>query len=608
MADCVIIGAGPAGLTAAWELTRAGKSSEVFEQDDQVGGISRTCSYKGYRFDIGGHRFFTKVPLVQDLWKEILDDDFLLRPRLSRIYYGGKFFDYPLKPVNALLGLGPIEALRIGISYLWVQLFPAREERSFEQWVSNRFGKRLFEIFFKTYTEKVWGMPCSEMSADWAAQRIKNLDLLTAVRNALLGSRGAGGKVVTTLIEQFHYPRFGPGQMWEAATRQLAAKGVETHLQHKVVQVRHDDGRVRSLIVEDAAGKTREVAGEHFLSSMPIRTLLQAMDPPPPKDVLEAAEQLRYRDYLTVVLVVKRPDLFPDNWIYIHSPDVKLGRIQNYKNWSPEMVPDPAHTALGLEYFVQQDDELWSASDADLIELGKRECETLGLAKAGDVFDGTVIRVPKAYPVYDGSYQEALAKIREWLAELPNLQLIGRNGQHRYNNQDHSMVTAVYAARNILAGTAEYDVWDVNVDDEYHEEVRASDATAASGDRMLPSRVADAALEELVRGAFARYDAVALGGALGAVAGLALFAATALLLLGDGQAVGSNLSLLGNFFLGFAPTWAGAFIGLFEASLGGFGFGFVLAKLINTVIAAEEQRIVRRIEERAIDLFDGGDA
>ena len=603
--DCVIIGAGPAGLTAAWQLAKAGKRAVVFEQDGIVGGISRTDEYKGYRFDIGGHRFFTKVELVQKLWVEILDEDFLVRPRLSRIYYDGKFFDYPLKPMNALLGLGPIEAVRIGLSYLWAQAFPHKEERNFKQWVSNRFGSRLFEIFFETYTEKVWGMPCTEINADWAAQRIKNLDLVSAVKNALLGARlNAEGEVITTLIEEFHYPRLGPGQMWETAARRLAGKGIETHLNHRVESILHDGARVTSLLVRDASGGSREVTGENFLSSMPVQTLLHAMDPPPPAEVLAAADQLRYRDYLTVVLIVNKPELFPDNWIYIHSPEVKLGRIQNYKNWSPHMVADPSKTALGLEYFVQEGDEYWNASDAELIELGKRETQKLGLAQSQDVEDGCVIRMPKAYPVYDGDYQGALQVIRKWLEGLPNLHLVGRNGQHRYNNQDHSMVTAVYAAENIAAGRQVRDVWDVNVEAEYHEEVRKG-SRPQTGDRLVPERARDATIEELIRDAFARYDAVALGSALGAVAGLGFFAATAILLLQGGENVGANLSLLGNYLLGFKMSWAGAFYGLLGAGALGFGFGWLLAKLINTVIAAEEQRIVRRAEEAAVDPLEG---
>ena len=606
MYHCVVIGGGPAGLTAAYELAKLGRHSVVFEQDELVGGISRTVNYKGYRFDIGGHRFFTKVEMVEALWREILHDEFLVRPRLSRIYYGGKFFDYPLKPMNALLGLGPIEAVRIGTSYLGSMLFPYKDEQNFEQWVSNRFGKRLYEIFFKTYTEKVWGMPCNEMSADWAAQRIKNLDLLTAVRNAFLGERGAGGQVVTTLIERFHYPRHGPGQMWESCVKRLADKGVETITETRVESLRHENGRVVSARVNGPGG-SREVEGEHFLSSMPIRTLLNCMDPAPPDDILAAANSLRYRDFLTVGLIVDQEETFPDNWIYIHSSDVKLGRIQNFKNWSPHMVPDTSRTSLGLEYFVNEGDELWTSSDEDLIELGKQECDLLGLAPADKVIDGTVIRVPKAYPIYDDNYQGALKEIRGWLDGLPNLHLVGRNGQHRYNNQDHSMVTAVYAARNIAAGATDYDVWDVNVEDDYHEEVAAGEGISTSGDRAVPGRVSDRDLLELVRDAFARYDAVALGAALGGVAAGGLFLATVALLVQGGPNVGANLAVLGNYLPGFSVSWLGALWGSAEAGLAGFGFGWLLAKLINLVIALEERNLMGQVESKALDLFEGDD-
>jgi len=603
---CVVIGGGPAGLTAAYELAKLDRHSIVFEQDALVGGISRTVNYKGYRFDIGGHRFFTKVEMVEALWDEILHEEFLVRPRLSRIFYGGKFFDYPLKPMNALLGLGPIEAVRIGVSYLASMLFPYEDERTFDKWVSNRFGKRLFEIFFKTYTEKVWGMPCDEMSADWAAQRIKNLDLLTAVRNAFLGERGAGGEVVTTLIEQFRYPPHGPGQMWESCVKRLADKGVETITETRVESLRHENGRIVSALVNGPAGR-REVEGEHFLSSMPVRTLLNCMDPAPPADILAAANSLRYRDFLTVGLIVDQEETFPDNWIYIHSPDVKLGRIQNFKNWSPHMVPDTSMTSLGLEYFVNEGDELWTSTDEELIELGKKECDLLGLAPADKVIDGTVIRVPKAYPIYDDNYQDALKEIRGWLDGLPNLHLVGRNGQHRYNNQDHSMVTAVYAARNIAAGATEYDVWDVNVEDDYHEEVKSGESISTSGDRAVPGRVSDQDLLELVREAFARYDAVALGASLGVVAGAGLFLATVALLVQGGPNMGANLSVLGSYLPGFGVSWMGAALGSVEMGVAGFGFGWLLAKLINGVVALEERNLMGQVESRALDLFEGDD-
>ena len=440
MERTVVIGAGPAGLAAAHELSVLGRAATVFEKDEQVGGIARTVVYRGYRFDIGGHRFFTRAPSIQRLWEEAMGDDFLVRPRLSRIHYNDRFFHYPLKPVEALLGLGPVEALRILVSYLRARAFPIEDERSFEDWVVNRFGRRLFEIFFQTYTEKVWGRPCSEIGAEWAAQRIKNLDLVTAVRNAILGGRG-DGELVTTLIDRFHYPRLGPGMMWERWTERLAGRGIEVRLGAEVTRLEHDGRRVVAAETRTADGVTGRVNGDHFISTMPIRELVHAMDPPPPPEVVAAADTLKYRDFLTVVLIVDVEELFPDNWIYIHSPDVRVGRIQNFKNWSPEMVPDASTTSLGLEYFVHEGDDLWSMPDAELIALGARETARLGLVEEARVRDGAVVRVRKAYPVYDGEYREALDTIRGWTSTLDNLQLAGRNGQHRYNNQDHSMLT-----------------------------------------------------------------------------------------------------------------------------------------------------------------------
>ena len=469
-ADCLIIGAGPAGLTAAFELNKLGRKSLVFEADDDVGGISKTCEYKGYRFDLGGHRFFTKVDYVNKLWDEILGDEFLVRPRLSRIHYRGHMFDYPLKPMNALFGLGPFEAVRILISYSKAQVSSKDGETNFEQWVTNRFGKRLYEIFFKTYTEKVWGMPCTELSATWAAQRIKNLDLKSALMNAFFGERGSGGERVTTLIEQFQYPRLGPGQMWQSCTKRLREAGNSVELKSRVTRLKHDSHRILSATINGGQEDEREVAGKEFLSTMPIQHLLRVLDPPPPAEILELGNGLRYRDFMIVALVIDREDLFPDNWIYIHSPDVVVGRVQNFKNWSPDMVPDPNKTALGLEYFLQEGDELWNMPDDELVAFASKECAELGLAPAEAIEDGTVIRVPKAYPVYSPNHNTEMARIREWLGCFENLQLLGRNGQHHYNNQDHSMMTGVLAARNIVGESN--DIWSVNVEEEYHEERR----------------------------------------------------------------------------------------------------------------------------------------
>ena len=596
----IIIGAGPAGLTTAYELGKRGMTSTVLEASDQVGGISKTVNYRGYRFDIGGHRFFSKVPLINELWHEILGEEFLLRPRISRIYYNQHFFDYPLKPMNALAGLGPLESFLIGLSYIKSKFFHIQNEKTFEQWVSNRFGYRLYSIFFKTYTEKVWGIPCHEISADWAAQRIKNLSLKQAVRNALFGAKqGMDGSTLTSLIEQFHYPRFGPGLMWERCRGLIESQGSQTIQGVKVERVRHRHGLVDCVQGRGAAGEALEYDGRHFVSTMPLRELVQALDPLPPDDVLKAAQALRYRDYLTVVLVIDRESVFPDNWLYVHSPEVKLGRIQNYKNWSPYMVPDSSRTSLGLEYFLWDTDDMWTWSDERLIELGIRECAQIGLIDPREVKDGTVVRMEKAYPVYDQTYQGSVDTIRRYLETFSNLQTIGRNGLHRYNNQDHSMLTGVYAAGNILGDKR--DVWSVNTEKEYHEEERVTQQNA--GDRLVPPRVTvsvDAAVEEtedvLIESAFAKIDPLALGVAVGVVSGLGIFMASVVLLLRGGSAPGPTLSLLGNYLFGFEVTWGGAVIGLLEGGLLGFAVGALAAGLRNWTLTGYAKFVRWRAE------------
>ncbi|SPE31691.1 Amine oxidase [Acidobacteriia bacterium SbA2] len=461
----VIIGAGPAGLTAAYELSKLGVRSLVLEADSTVGGIARTVNYKGYLFDIGGHRFFTKWDEVNEIWKEILGEKFLLRPRLSRIYYRKRFFAYPLEVKDALRGLGLAESSRILASYLRSHLSPNPQEENLEQWVSNRFGRRLFEVFFKTYTEKVWGVPCTSISAEWAAQRIRGLSLSAVVRNALLPKRTPTAK---TLMNEFHYPERGPGQMWETLARRLAEARSPVLLERRVVRISHSQGVVTRVTTQGANGE-ESFAGTDFISSMPIRDLVNALDPPAPEEVLRAANQLRYRDFLIVSLIIGRKDIVPDNWIYVHDPGVKVGRIQNFKNWSPAMVPDASKTCLGMEYFVFENDELWSRPDRELLTLARREIAQLGLAEEGEIEDGTVLRMPKAYPMYDPGWDENLKRIRAYLeSELANLQLVGRNGLHKYNNQDHSMVTALCAARNVLG--AHHDIWAINTEPDYHEE------------------------------------------------------------------------------------------------------------------------------------------
>ena len=461
----VILGGGPAGLSAAFELTRQGCTPLVLETDEVVGGLARTVSYKGFLFDIGGHRFFTKSTEVQQLWQEILGSSLLKRSRLSRIYYRNRFFLYPIKAMDALLGVGPWEAVRIVASYLRWHFFPYPEVKNFEQYVTNHFGKRLFEMFFRTYTEKVWGIPCTEIRADWAAQRIRNLSLMRLVRAAL---RGSHGDPIRSLVEQFSYPERGPGQMWETLAGRLEAMGHPVLKGRRVAQVCHDRRTVTSVVTEGKNG-TERFEGTHFISSIPMRDLVRALSPAPPEEVLKAAESLRYRDFLLVGLLVNREDICPDNWIYVHDPAVRVGRVQNFKNWSPAMVPNSQQTSLGMEYFVFENDDLWSSSDSQLIDLARREVEHLRLARADEISDGVVIRMPKAYPIYDRDWEQHVATIRGYVeAHLSNLQLVGRNGMHRYNNQDHSMMTAMYAARNVMG--AGYDLWKVNSEAEYQEE------------------------------------------------------------------------------------------------------------------------------------------
>jgi protoporphyrinogen oxidase len=493
MKHVVIMGAGPAGLTAGYELVKHGVGVSVLEQDPRfVGGIARTVEHAGYRFDIGGHRFFSKSQEIEDLWTEILGEELLTCARLSRIYYQGKYFDYPLKATNALRNIGPIETIRCMASYAWARIHPVKDPKNLEEWVSNQFGHRLFSIFFKTYTEKVWGMSTKELSADWAAQRIKGLNLAEAIRGALLPQRATHGTtrreaVIKTLIDAFRYPRLGPGQMWERVSSILAERGYPVQLGQEVIRIHHNGRRVISVTVRDRQGRTREVTGTDFISTLPIRELIETCEPALPARVREAAASLRYRDFLTVAVVLDRAQVFPDNWIYIHDPTVTVGRIQNFRNWSRDMVADPEKTCLGLEYFCFEGDGLWDSSDEQLVELARRELQTLGMARSEEVLWGVVVRQPKAYPVYDDVYKRHLAVIRDELRErLPNLQLVGRNGMHHYNNQDHSMMTALLAARNIALGTS-YDPWKVNTDAEYHEEARL-DEEDPSG-RQMPTRV-----------------------------------------------------------------------------------------------------------------------
>ena len=457
----LVLGGGPAGLTAGYLLAQRELPVTVLEAEDQVGGIAKTVVEDGYRFDLGGHRFFTKSKEVERLWWEVMGDEFILRPRMSRIYWNHKFLDYPLRGGDVVRKLGPVELTRSFASYLAAKLRPKGEEETVEQWVSNRFGKRLFELFFRSYTEKVWGVSTSELRAEWAAQRIKGLSFMSAAKSALLGNRG---NKVKSLIEEFHYPRYGPGQMWETMTEQIRGLGGEVELETPVEKVFIEGGRVTAI---EAEGERLE-AGE-VISSLPLRAIVGMTDPPPPPEVLEAARGLRYRDFLTVALVIDGEDPFPDNWIYIHYPDVRVGRIQNYRSWSPYMVPDPDKACIGLEYFCFAGDDLWEMDDDELVELASRELEQIGLASASKVERGYAVRVPKAYPMYDTDYAERVETIREWLGGIENLHQVGRNGLHRYNNSDHSMLTAMRVVENITTGS-EHDIWAVNADSVYLEQ------------------------------------------------------------------------------------------------------------------------------------------
>ncbi len=478
-----IVGAGPAGLTAAYELTRNGAGAVVLEADpERVGGISRTAEHGGFLFDIGGHRFFTKSAEIDALWGEILPaGEFLTRDRRSRILYGGELFPYPLRALETLRKLGPVESARCLFSYLRARLAPVREPANFEDWVANHFGRRLYEIFFKTYTEKVWGMPCAEISADWAAQRIKGLSLGKAVRDALF--RRPGEAAAKTLITQFKYPRRGPGQLWAACADKVRAAGGEVRLGRSVQRCDWDAGSRRWPATAARAGGGEEtVEAEHLISTAPLRALVGMLGPAPPPEVAEAAAGLRYRDFIVVALIVKDRRQLADHWIYVHEPGVKVGRVQNFKAWSPDMVPGPDLACYGMEYFCFEGDGLWSMPDRELAALAGDELVALGLAERGDLVDACVVRQPKAYPVYDDGYAGRVETLRAALAErYPTLHLAGRNGMHRYNNQDHSMMTALLCARNILAGEDRLDPWSVNEDAEYHEGGKAAEYRPVPG-------------------------------------------------------------------------------------------------------------------------------
>lgn len=463
----VIMGAGPAGLAAGYQLGKNGIDTVLLESDSEVGGISKTIKYKDCYFDLGGHRFFSKFDEVNKLWNEVLGENFRKTPRLSRIYYRNRYFNYPLTPMNALLGVGIIDTFVIIFSYLKSKVFPYKNEDTFEQWVSNRFGKRLYAIFFKTYTEKVWGIPCSSIQAEWAAQRIKGLSLTTAIINALFKPRNMN---IKTLIDQFDYPVYGPGMMYCEMKNRIEQSGGSVYLKSRVAGVNHENNSIKSVEYMDVNGNKHTQEGTDFISSIPVTELVAVMNPPADMEVIEAANKLAYRSIITIDIIINKKEVFPDNWIYIHSPEVKLGRIQNFKNWSREMVPDPNKTTLGLEYFCNENDELWNMPDGDLFKLAASEVEKIKICNASDIEDYVVVRVPKAYPIYSTGYKLHMNIIEEFVRKFDNLQLVGRYGLFKYNNMDHSILTGLYAAKNILQEAYEHDTWNVNTDGEYQEE------------------------------------------------------------------------------------------------------------------------------------------
>jgi protoporphyrinogen oxidase len=455
----VVMGAGPAGLTAAWQLINAGHNVIVWEVDPSyVGGISRTVQAEGYRIDVGGHRFFSKSTDVNAFWRKILADEFVEGELLSRIYYKGKFLNYPFEPTGAFRSLGFFETMKIRASALKARMNPIKPETTFAQWVINRFGQRLFDTFFKPYTEKVWGISCDELSADWAAFQLDGLSLVGAFEE----NKATPQKRPPI---RFVYPRLGPGQMWEVAANKFLEKGGAIFLDRKVQTIHWDESGVTHITGTNAAGDFFQQEGSHFLSSIPLQELMLSLDPPPPKDVAEAARALRYRDGITVCLIVNREKVFPDTWIYVQDPSVKVTRVQNYKNWSAAMVPDPTLTSLGMEYFCFAGDNLWNATDFDLAQLAIREAVQIGLVEESEVKDAFVVRTPKACPIYDQKYQERLNVIKEWVSLFANLQPLGRNGLHHYNNQDHSMMTSMLAVKNIQGGN--FDCWKVNSEAAY---------------------------------------------------------------------------------------------------------------------------------------------
>ncbi len=580
----VIIGAGPAGLSAAHELLQHGVRPIVFEKAEKVGGISRSENFNGYLFDIGGHRFFSKSKKINQLWQETLGENLLKVPRISHIYYNDRFFKYPLHLFNALSNLGIIESFKILISYIKAQIKPFPDEDTFEQWMSNRFGSHLYKTFFETYTEKVWGVPCDQIKADWAAQRINNMSLIGTIYNALFGVQSS-----KSLIDEFYYPQKGAGMMWQELQKSIESEGGQVLLNSEVTGLSYDNGCITNLTYTQD-GNEKKIPIKHIISSTPISHLVSLLNPAVPEKVIEAAGKLSYRAFIIVTLIINKEQLFPDQWIYIHEPGVSVSRIQNFKNWSKAMVPDPDKSLIGMEYFCNENDEIWKMADPELIHFASQELSDLKLTVSGDVIDGRVVRQPKAYPVYNHEYTMHLHTIREFLKSIENLQTIGRNGMYRYNNMDHSMLTGILSAQNIMGSN--HDLWAVNEEQEYIEIDKAIKADSVFS-------------EKIIKQTFARMDKFAIATAIGTVSGLLMFLATLWLVIKGGEVVGPNLKLLNQYFLGYTVTVKGAFIALGYSFFWGFLFGWLFAYLRNFSLAFYLFWLKKKTELLSIkDFFD----
>lgn len=472
MLDAVIVGAGPAGLAAGYEMARHRARVTVLERLPQLGGLSRTVQHDGCRFDMGPHRFFTRNEEVNQLFQDVVADDTVQVPRLTRIFYNNQYFNYPLTPLNALFGVGVGASIGILSSYLTTRLqrqFHPREPENFEEWVTDQFGARLFQTFFKTYTEKVWGIPCTQIGADWAGQRIKGLSLAAAVWNALSHSKS---KKIKTLIDEFRFPRLGAGQFYEKMAALIEAHGSVVKTERRVVQIVREGFRVQRIVVADELGQREELEARHFMSSAPLTEMVAMLSPAPPAAVLEACRRLRYRDHLGVHLKLAGHP-FPDNWIYVHSKQVRMARIANYRNFSPAMADRDDVSPLTVEYFTFKGDDVWRRSDEELVALASHELAQMKIAKTEQVLSGLVVRSEKAYPVIETGFQQHIDTIKQWLDRFENLTPIGRSGMFKYNNQDHAIYTGLLAARTAL-GHGKYDPWRVNIDAEYQEGGAAS--------------------------------------------------------------------------------------------------------------------------------------